>query len=178
MTQASERLRSFLFPADSGSWLAILRIGLGLQVIFYTWSLRSDWRDLFTTKRGGIINRALNEAILSAGTVVTPRLGWLVSLGEKVGLTETMVLSIIWLGLLAAGLGLILGLFSRPAAVTAWFLYLSSEKSGQLFAYGVDNLVARCASEFTGRALSDSTRLPSPSPPTSPLPDLFFRRYL
>ena len=37
------------------------------------------------------------------------------------------------------GLLLLAGLFCRPAALVAWFLYLCSVKSGELFSYGVDN---------------------------------------
>lgn len=139
MARARERLRAFLFPDDCGRWLGLLRIGLGLQVTLYTWSLRDDWRYLFGTSRHGLVNRALDEAILSAETGLTPRLGWLIEVGKFLGLAESTTLSLIWVGLLAAGFCLLAGFFCRFAAIGAWFLYLASVKSGVLFTYGVDN---------------------------------------
>ena len=85
------------------------------------------------------MSRALTEAILSSETRLTPRLGWLVTAGHWLGLNEKIVISAAWLGLLVAGCFLLVGLFSRPAAIVAWFLYLCSVKSGELFSYGVDN---------------------------------------
>jgi hypothetical protein len=43
--------------------------------------------------------------------------------------------------LLCTGLLLLLGLFSRPAAIIAWFLHLCAAESGGLFAYGADNFM-------------------------------------
>ena len=85
------------------------------------------------------MSRALTEAILSSETRLTPRLGWLVTAGHWFGLDEGIVISAAWLGLLVAGCFLLVGLFCRPAAIVAWFLYLCSVKSGELFSYGVDN---------------------------------------
>ena len=74
-----QRLWAFLFPPDSDCWVTILRIGLGLQLTFFAWSVRVDWNDLFRTNGPGLVNRALTEAILSSETAFTPRLGWLPS---------------------------------------------------------------------------------------------------
>ena len=41
-----ERLLEFLFPLETDNWLAILRLGLGLQITLYSLSLRNDWNDL------------------------------------------------------------------------------------------------------------------------------------
>ena len=134
-----QRLWAFLFPPDSGRWVTILRIGLGLQLTFFAWSLRLDWNDLFRTNGRGLVNRALTEAILSSETAFTPRLGWLTAFGQCFGFTETASLSFIWFGLLVAGLCLLAGLCCRFFAIGAWFLYLCTVKSGLLFAYGVDS---------------------------------------
>ena len=139
MVRTRQRFRDFLFPSDPGRWVGILRVGLGLAVTLYAWSLRVDWIYFFGTTGHGPVNRALVEAILSSETELTPRLGWLITAGQHVGLTEVITLSLVWLGLLAAGLCLLAGLFSRCAAIGAWFLYLCSVKSGLLFSYGVDN---------------------------------------
>ena len=135
-------MRKFLFPTDSGRWLSILRTGLGLEIILYTWSLRHDWVHFFATHGNGLVSRALTEAILSSETRLTPRLGWLVTAGNWLGLDEGTVISSAWLCLLVAGCFLLVGLFCRPAAIVAWFLYLCSVKSGELFSYGVDNFTA------------------------------------
>ena len=134
-----KRPRTFLFPPDPGHWLSLLRVGLGCQVILYTWSLRRDWSFLFQSDRQGSVVRTLTEAIVSSQTELTPRLGWILAIGERLGGSERAILSVIWFSLIVAGCLLLLGLLCRPAAITAWFFYLCSVKSGGLFAYGVDN---------------------------------------
>jgi hypothetical protein len=138
MAKAREQLMAFLFPADVGSWLTFLRMGLGLQVILYTWSLRDDWDYFFSASRSMLSNRGLTEAILSSETSWTPRIGWLVTLGGWFNLRQDAVLSLVWLLLLLVGCCLLVGFFCRSAAILAWFLYLCSVKSGELLAYGVD----------------------------------------
>ncbi len=60
-----ERLVDFCFPAESDTWLAVLRIGLGVQVVLYALSLRDDWSYLLAGTGHGLISRNLGEAILS-----------------------------------------------------------------------------------------------------------------
>jgi hypothetical protein len=62
-----------------------------------------------------------------------------VSIGKYLGATEGVVLWTAWSCLLCAGVFLLFGLFSRPAAVAAWFLHLCAVKSEQLLTYGMDN---------------------------------------
>jgi hypothetical protein len=141
VTKFWERLMRFLFPRDSDNWLTILRIGLGLQVLLYTFSLRSDWNYLFAGKAAGLNGRALSEALLTTESPLIPRLGWLVTFGSDVGLNEWTVLSVAWWLLLCAAFGLLLGLFSRLSAIVAWFLHLCAAKSGEFVSYGVDNFM-------------------------------------
>jgi hypothetical protein len=122
-------------------WLSILRFGLGLQVTFYSSSLRNDWNYLLSGTGAGLINRDLAEALLSVESHFVPRLGWLVALGAHLGLREEVVLSVAWIGLLAAGCGLLLGLACRFSAIAAWFLHLCAAKSGGFVSYGVDNFM-------------------------------------
>jgi hypothetical protein len=136
-----ERLRKFLFPAETDYWLAILRVGLGLQVVLHSLSLKNDWNYLFAGSGNGLISRTLSEALLSAETPFVPRLGWLVTIGERFGLPEEAILSAAWLCLLCAGCSLLIGLFSRSSAILAWFLHLCASKSGGLVSYGVDNFM-------------------------------------
>ncbi len=138
MRSLARRAERFLFPADTGLWLTLLRVGLSLQLMFYLFSLRADWIELFG--RGPhLLNRALNEAVLSGNSYLTPRLGWLIKPADALGLPNVTTLWFIWWLMLAISLLLLLGLASRGAAVAAWFLYLSSAKCGSLFSYGVDN---------------------------------------
>jgi len=134
------RLERFLFTAQSDQWLTLFRVGFGFQTIAYSWSLRTDWTYLFASNGRGLISRDLAEAILSIqGGGLIPRMGWLVTFGDFVGLSEETVLLLSWIFLFGAGCCLLVGIFSRPAAIVAWFLHLCAAKSGGLLAYGVDN---------------------------------------
>ena len=136
-----ERLFAFLFPGETDNWLTLLRIGLGLQTVFYTLSLRNDWHDLFGGADGGVVNRDLTEALLSLESHFVPRLGSFVSLGARIGLHGETVLSITWICLVVAGCGLVIGLGSRLSAILAWFLHLCAAKSGGFVSYGIDNFM-------------------------------------
>jgi hypothetical protein len=132
------RLEDFLFPAKSDTWMALLRVGLGLQVTVYSLSLWNDWIYLFAADNDSLISRDLSEAILSLDSSFIPRLGWLVTLGGQMGLSEQVTLRISLVCLLGSGVCLLLGLLSRPAAIAAWLLHLAARSSGGLTAYGVD----------------------------------------
>jgi HTTM domain len=136
-----EQLMEFLFPPETDNWLAVLRIGLGLQVTVYALFLRSDWHYLFAGTGKGLIGRELGEAIISFESPFIPKLGWLVALGGHINVREETVLSIAWACLLVAGCCLLLGLFCRPAAIIGWFLHLCAAQSGGLLAYGADNFM-------------------------------------
>jgi hypothetical protein len=131
----------FLFPSETDRWLAVLRIGLGLEVAVYALFLRSDWHYLFASSGKGLVSRELGEAIASFDSPLIPKLGWLVAFGQRLGISEETVLSVTWACLLCMGLLLLLGLFCRPAAILAWFLHLCAAESGGLFAYGADNFM-------------------------------------
>jgi len=136
-----DRLTQFLFPIESDSWLSVLRFGLGLQVVLYGFSLRQDWNYLFAANGKGLITRNLSEALLSLESPFIPRLGWIIEFGTRLGLDEEKVLSAAWFVLLFAGVGLLLGFFCRSSAILAWFLHLSTAKSGDFVSYGVDNFM-------------------------------------
>ena len=77
--------RRFFFTPQSAAWLSVLRVGLGLQVLFYAVFLRPDWIELLAEGNRGLIRRDLMEAILSVESTLTPRVGWIVRIGS--GLT-------------------------------------------------------------------------------------------
>ena len=141
MQPLKKRLFEFLFPAETDNWLAVLRLGLGLQVTLYSLSLRNDWNYLLAGTGEGLISRDLAEALLSVESHFVPRLGWLVALGAHVGLGEETILSVGWICLFGAGCSLLLGLFCRVSAILAWFLHLCAAKSGGFVSYGVDNFM-------------------------------------
>ena len=136
-----QRIVGFLFPPESDTWLAVLRIGLGLQVIAYALFLRSDWHYLFASSGKGLIGREVSEAITSFDSRWIPTFGWLVALGRNLNMSEDAVLTVAWICLLSAGCLLLLGLFCRPAGIVAWFLHLCAAESGGLLAYGADNFM-------------------------------------
>jgi uncharacterized membrane protein YphA (DoxX/SURF4 family) len=141
LRRGSGNFMGFLFPSETDKWLGALRIGLGLQVAVYALFLRSDWHYLFASTGRGLVSRKLGEAITSFDSPLIPKLGWLVALGGYAHIGEDAVLSIAWVCLLCMGLLLLLGLFSRPAAIIAWFLHLCAAESGGLFAYGADSFM-------------------------------------
>jgi Vitamin K-dependent gamma-carboxylase len=81
----------------------------------------------------------LLEALLNTQAPFVPRLGWLVSIGDHLGLNEEIVLRAAWIALLLAGCGLLVGFCCRISAILAWFLQLCAVGSGGLLTYGVDN---------------------------------------
>jgi len=131
----------FLFPAETDKWLAVLRIGLGLQVTVYALFLKSDWHYLFAGTGKGLVSRELGEAIISFDSPFIPKLGWLVAVGGYVNMGEETVLSVAWACLLVAGCCLLLGLFCRAAAIVGWFVHLCAAQSGGLLSYGADNFM-------------------------------------
>ncbi len=139
MQPISERLAISLFPAESDQWLAVLRMGLGLQVASYTLSSRGDWLELFARRGGGLVSRELTEGLLDMQSPLIPRLGWLISIGHGFNLSELTVLSCAWTCLLCAGLCLLFGFFCRSAAAIGWFLHLCAVRSEDLLSYGMDN---------------------------------------
>jgi len=142
MRSVERCLERFLFRPDSDTWLGFFRVTLALQVIFYALSLREDWDDLFAIGRAGLIKRDLAEAILSAQSHSIPRFGWLADLLMGLGCPEQTALAILWWSLLSAAALLLLGLFSREAAVTTLFLHLCAVKSSSGLTYGVDNFTS------------------------------------
>jgi hypothetical protein len=136
------RAEQFLFPPDSDSWLVILRIGIALQIIIYCFSLRGDWIDLFSLQSAGVIRRDLSEALLSANSHYIPRLGWLVDFATDFGATEQIAITAAWWSLSAGAFLLLVGLFSREAAIITLFLHSCAVKSTSGLTYGVDNFVS------------------------------------
>ena len=141
MQEFKERLFGFLFPDETDNWLAILRLGLGIQTTLYSLTLRNDWNDLLGGAGRGVSSSAVAEALLSVESHFVPRLGWSVTLGEHLGLREETVLAIAWICLLVAGCGLLLGVACRFSAILAWFLHLCAAESGGFVSYGMDNFM-------------------------------------
>ncbi len=136
MQSVKTKLFGFLFPPSTDTWLAVLRVGLGLQVTIYSLSLRSDWISLLSGTA-----RKVAEALLSLESHFVPRLGWFVASAAQLGIHEEAVLFLAWACLLAVGCGLVVGVASRFLAIAAWFLHLCAAKSGSFVSYGMDNFL-------------------------------------
>ena len=136
MQSVKTRLFGFLFPPSTDTSLAVLRVGLGLQVTLYSLSLRSDWISLLSGTA-----RKVAEALLSLESHFVPRLGWFVASAAQLGIHEEAVLFLAWACLLAVGCGLVVGVASRLSAIAAWFLHLCAAKSGGFVSYGMDNFM-------------------------------------
>lgn len=134
-------LEEFLFPAKAKTWIAILRVGLGLVVTIYSLSLWHDWNYLFGASGSGLISRDIAEVILSFESPFIPRLEWLVTPAERFGLSEETALTFALGCLLGSGVLLLIGFFCRSAAITAWLFHLATRGSGGFTAYGVDNFM-------------------------------------
>ena len=139
MVQVKQAARRFLFAPQSSAWLGVLRIGLGLQVLFYAISLRADWLEILGLGNQSLIRRDLTEAMLSADSPFTPRVGWIVDAGAFLGFGENTVLWSVWITLAVAASFVLLGLFCREASVLTWLLYVCTAKCGEVLSYGVDN---------------------------------------
>lgn len=105
-------------------------------------SLRADWNDLFSLSTSGFIRRDLSEVVLSANSHYIPRVGWLVNIAAHLDTTEQTALTVVWWSLLCAACLLLIGLFSREAAIVTLFLHLTAVKSTSGLTYGVDNFIS------------------------------------
>lgn len=135
------RLLRFVFPVARDEWLSILRIGLGLQIIFYCLSLWADWNVIFVGNAGGLISRDVTETVYTLDCSLLPRLSWFVDLAERFRIREDVILSGVLLGFITAGGCLTVGFFCRTAAILGWFFHLCAVTSGGLMSYGVDNFM-------------------------------------
>jgi hypothetical protein len=139
MSNIENAVLRFLFAPQSSIWVAALRIGLGLQVLFYGFSLRGDWLEVLSQDNQGLIRRDLTEAMLSADSPFIPRVGWIVDIGAYLGLNENTALWWAWAVLMLAALLVVVGLFCRAASVITWLLYVCTAKSADVLSYGLDN---------------------------------------
>ena len=119
VTTKSSRLWRFLFPRESDSWVAFLRIGLGLQLILYCLSARPGWIEVFAGDRGALSSRRISETLIALQSALIPRVDWLLRLGTRIGVQETAMLWMIWNILPLSAVLLVAGVFCRPAAITA-----------------------------------------------------------
>ena len=140
MRALGKSLERFIFPAASDRWLSLLRVGTGILVFCYAWSLRRDWNELLSMASAGPIKRDLSEAVLSADSSWVPRMGWLVDAAAHIQMNEYSALQLAWSALIIAALCLALGIFSRASAIVAGVLHLCAVKSSGALTYGFDNL--------------------------------------
>ena len=134
-------LHPFFFPLEDDRWLAVLRLGLGIQFALYCLTLRTSWTSLFGQAGNGLVSRELAELLAAAANPLLPKIGWLLNAGTSVGLSEGTSLFLIWLLLFGASCGLIAGFLCRPCAILVWFLHLCLADSRSVLSYGVDQFM-------------------------------------
>jgi hypothetical protein len=138
LAATARRIVTFLAPRDSSRWLTLLRIGLGVHVVAYALALRPDWYSLLSSGQSAVVSRDLQEALLSLDSPWIPRVGWLVTIGRHIDLSEHSVLNCIWWAIQISGYCIVIGLHGRLAAAAAWFFHLCVSESMYLFSYGAD----------------------------------------
>jgi hypothetical protein len=125
---------AFFFEAASARPLAALRVGLAAVLLGQAWLLRTEVLDLFA--HDGIVQGELGRYLGGSGA---PHAGWLVDRLSPLGVSEASCLYALC-GLYVASLvGLGLGLFTRIAAVLAWFLHWTLISTGGATSYGADS---------------------------------------
>ena len=134
------RPATWLFASENAEWLVALRLGAAIEVICYCLSLRFDWLQFFALSATGPIKRDIFEATLRDAGGWVPTMSWIVQVFGTCGITEVAALNFAWWALFVSGVLLLVGLFSREAALLAWFIHLCSVKSSGSLAYGVDSL--------------------------------------
>ncbi|MDQ6859749.1 MAG: hypothetical protein M3032_01140 [Verrucomicrobiota bacterium] len=141
LAAALERAERIVAPARSDGWLAILRIGLGTQVVALCLAVGADWPRLFATTGSGIGGRQFAEGLVGLESRFIPTLAQVIGPASKCGLSEHTTLVVCWFLLLAGGCGLLAGFRCRESAIAAWYLHLCAAKSGGTLSYGVDNFM-------------------------------------
>jgi hypothetical protein len=123
------------------TWLTLLRVGLGLHLAAYCFSLSSVWSFFLGGAEQGFIGRELLEALATSRSSFIPTMSWIVHPLVKIGLTEEAILNATFVALFLAACSLLAGLFCRTAAVVAWLLHLCAAKSGGFLSYGLDSMM-------------------------------------
>src|SRR6187397_1957222 len=80
-----QRIAAFFFASETNTWLALLRVGLGVEVIAYCISLRHRWTSLLARSGGGLIGREVWEAFTKLQSPIIPRLGWFLDAAQHFG---------------------------------------------------------------------------------------------
>lgn len=130
---------AFAFPRVSDRWLTLLRCGLALELLFYCASVGIGWRGQFFEGGDGLLSRGMGEAVLAGESALVPRLGWVISVLQPIGVSESGTLRLLWLLLLCAAFLLGIGLFTRATAIVAWLLHLAAVQGATVMSYGMDN---------------------------------------
>ena len=124
---------TFFFEPASARPLAALRIGLSVVLLGQAWLLRTEVLELFA--HDGIVQGELARYMSDAGS---PHLGWFVDRLAPLGISESTCLHAVCALYVASLVGLGLGLFTRVAAVLAWFLHWALLSTSGTTIYGAD----------------------------------------
>lgn len=133
LRRAAAAIEGFAFTPARAEPLAALRIGVACILLAQAASIAPVYFELY--RRAGVIDERLREAFAAPGL---PALGWLVALLGRSRAVETPILVSVGALYLLSLVALCLGLFTRWAALAAWFLHLSLAVAAGGTDYGAD----------------------------------------
>ena len=133
MKRAWNALETFFLEPATARPIAALRIGLALVLLLQAFMLRGSLVDLFGGD--GIVQGDLARILMSPSM---PRISTFTEILSPLGLAENSVLLLTGLLYVFSLLFLLLGFYSRVAAIAAWFLHWVFMSSGETTSYGVD----------------------------------------
>jgi len=125
LNDLKKQIEHFLLDPASARPLAILRIGVALVLIIQAFLLRNDLAVFFS--HGGLVQGSLAAHLSEPNT---PRLGWLTDRLAIYGISEMTVIFFVTRIYFFSLLLLLVGFWTRGAAVLAWFLQWTLENTG------------------------------------------------
>ena len=128
-----DKSKEFLFSPASARPIASVRIGLGLILLAQAYMTRSAIWDFFSAS--GLLQGELASSLNQPGM---PNIGHLRALLAPFGISESISILSVCGCYLVSLIFLTVGFFTRPAAITAWFLHWILMNSADSTNYGID----------------------------------------
>lgn len=129
----SSGFSQFVSAPASARPLAVFRIGLAAVLLGQAIALMNSVFALYGPQ--GIVQWSVGAQLLNPGT---PHLSWLVAMLEPLGLSPSAVVQGTFLVYVSALSALLIGWFTRPAAILACLTHLLLMTTGNASIYGVD----------------------------------------
>jgi hypothetical protein len=134
LCRLGRRARDFVAQPASARPLAVLRIGLAGVLLVQAFVIAGSLLELYGER--GLVQWPIVHLLVPAGV---PRVGWVVSALGSFGVGPAACVRGVFLLYLAGLACLLVGYYTRLAAVVAWLTHLALNTSGTVSIYGVDN---------------------------------------